>query len=323
MLVIAEADVPGLVSIADAIACVEATFAALDRETAKNYPVVREVLGQADAVFGVKSGFDRSLGALGLKAGGYWPGNQAKGLTNHQSAVLLFDPESGRPAALIGGNYLTGARTGAASAIATKHLARPDARVLGVIGAGQQARYQITATRAVRSIGKIVAWDQASDQAARLKSWVEEQGLEFQAGASAEAVVRAADILITVTPAQQAIVMQGWVRPGTHINAMGADTRGKQELDTALVQASAIYVDSLAQSFEIGECQSAFRAGLIAENNIRGSLGGLCSGRIKGRSRAEEITLFDGTGVALQDLAVAALTLERARAKGVGASVNF
>src|SRR5688572_12533001 len=113
MLLVPEGLVPRLVSIIDAIASVEQTFAAFDRGDAVPYPVVRESIGHRGAVFGVKSGFDRSAGALGLKAGGYWPGNAAAGMTNHQSTVLLFDPDTGKPVALVGGNYLTGVRTGA------------------------------------------------------------------------------------------------------------------------------------------------------------------------------------------------------------------
>ena len=124
MLLIPESLVPDLISIEDAIASVERSFAAFDRGQARPYPVVRESLAQRRAVFGVKSGFDAPADVLGLKAGGYWPENSRAGLSNHQSTILLFDPHTGRPSALIGANYLTGVRTGAASAIAIRHLAR-------------------------------------------------------------------------------------------------------------------------------------------------------------------------------------------------------
>jgi alanine dehydrogenase len=139
MLVISEEDARVLVSVESAIAEVEKTFTAMARGEARNYPVVREVVGYQDAVFGVKTGCDASAPILGLKAGGYWPHNLAKGLTNHQSSTLLFDPETGRASALVRANYLTGVRTGAASAIATKHLSRPDSAVLGIIGTGTQS----------------------------------------------------------------------------------------------------------------------------------------------------------------------------------------
>ncbi|MCK5622189.1 MAG: ornithine cyclodeaminase family protein, partial [Alphaproteobacteria bacterium] len=125
MLIISEKLARELVSVEDAIHSVESTFAAMARGDARNYPVVREVVGYRDAVYGVKTGCDTSAPILGLKAGGYWPHNAEKGLSNHQSSTLLFDPETGRASALVSANYLTGARTGASSAIATKYLSRP------------------------------------------------------------------------------------------------------------------------------------------------------------------------------------------------------
>lgn len=158
MLLLPEGLVPRLVSAEDAIASVERTFVVFDRGDAAPYPVVREALGHCRAVFGVKSGFDRVAGALGLEAGGYWPDNAAAELTNHPSTVLLFDPDTGKPMALLGGNYLTGVRTGAAAAIATRDLARGDSRVLGLIGAGVQSGHQVRAALAVRPPTEVVAW---------------------------------------------------------------------------------------------------------------------------------------------------------------------
>src|SRR5512133_2335291 len=152
MIVISEQDARALVSVEAAIAAVENTFAAMARQQARNLPVVREALGYRNAVFGVKAGCDTALPLLGLKAGGYWPGNLATGLGNHQSSTLLFDPDTGRASAVVSANYLTGIRTGAASAIATRHLSRADSSVLGIIGAGVQSQYQLRATLAVRPI---------------------------------------------------------------------------------------------------------------------------------------------------------------------------
>ena len=122
------------------------------RGEARNFPVIREALGHADALYGFKSGFDRAGGVLGLKSGGYWPGNAARGLTNHQSTVVLFDPDTGRPKALVAGNHLTAMRTAAASAVSIRHLARKDAKVLGMIGAGFQSTFQMKAALRQRAI---------------------------------------------------------------------------------------------------------------------------------------------------------------------------
>jgi ornithine cyclodeaminase len=322
MLLVSEGLVPQLVSAEDAIASVEAAFIAFDRGEARPYPVVREMLGHRRAVFGVKSGFDRSAGVLGLKAGGYWPENAAAGMTNHQSTVLLFDPETGKPMALVGGNYLTGVRTGAASAIATRHLARRDARVLGLIGTGVQAAHQVRATASVRALTKVVAWDPSPAQMAELGRLAASLGLDYRAMSCAEEVVREADILTTVTPSTEAIVMKEWVRPGTHINAMGADTVGKQELAAELVATCRVVVDDASQAVTIGECQHAFGKGLLQRGALA-TLGAVASGRSPGRQAESEITLFDGTGIALQDLAPAAMAVRRARERGLGTEVEF
>ncbi|MES3002711.1 MAG: ornithine cyclodeaminase family protein [Pseudomonadota bacterium] len=323
MLIISEQQARALVSVEDAIAAVEQTFAAMARGAARNYPVVRETVGYQDAVFGVKTGCDTSLPLLGLKAGGYWPHNQSRQLGNHQSSTLLFDPDTGRACALVSANYLTGVRTGAASAVATKYLSRPDSHALGIIGAGVQAEYQLRATLAVRPLDRVHAWDPSPANLAALGRTVEELGLAFVGEADARGVAGNADILITVTPSQKALVQSDWVRAGTHINAMGADTRGKQELDPALVARCALFVDEMAQAISIGECQHAHAAGLITADNFRASIGEVAAGQRDGRRAKDEITLFDGTGVALQDLAVAALAVRLATERGVGSVVDY
>ncbi|TJW42227.1 MAG: ornithine cyclodeaminase family protein, partial [Mesorhizobium sp.] len=179
MLIISEDLARRLVSVEDAIGAVEQTFAAMARSYARNYPVVREIVGYRDAVFGVKTGADVNAPFLGLKAGGYWPHNLGRGLTNHQSATLLFDPETGRAAALISANYLTGVRTGAASAIATKYLSRPDAQTLGIIGTGAQSTYQLRATLAVRNIRRVFAWDTSLANLTAFGETVREFGLDY------------------------------------------------------------------------------------------------------------------------------------------------
>lgn len=323
MLIISESLAQQLVSIKDAIDAVAAGFGAMARGDARNYPVVREVVGHANAVYGVKAGADIAAPFLGLKAGGYWPGNLAKGLTNHQSSTLLFDPETGRASALVSANYLTGLRTGAASAIATRALSRADASVLGIIGTGGQSAYQLRATAAVRPLTRVHAWDASPDSTAAFGQIVAGLGLEYVPESGPQQVAEQADILITVTPSQKPIIWREWVRPGTHISAMGADTKGKQELDPQLVAACAIFVDEPAQALSIGECQHAFALGLIGESDLRAVLGAVLNGTAQGRQSPEEITLFDGTGVAIQDLVVAELAVRRARDSGQGVMVDY
>lgn len=323
MLIISEPVARELVSVEAAIEAVEGCFAAMAGGTARNFPVVREALGLNDAVYGVKSGIDTGAQVLGLKAGGYWPNNLALGETNHQSSTLLFDTQTGRASALVSANYLTGIRTGASSAIATKYLSRKDSTVLGIIGTGGQSLFQLLATLAVRDLTTVHAWDPVADNLERFGNEVRALGLEFHGHAKREPVLAAADIVITVTPSQTALIEKSWVKPGTHISAMGADTKGKQELDPGLVAAAALFYDELDQVKTIGEFQHAFVQGLITETNLRASIGQVIAGTSPGRQSEDEITVYDGTGVALQDLVVADLAVRVATEKGHGTHVDY
>jgi ornithine cyclodeaminase len=300
---------------------VEAVFAAMARGDAWNFPVVRETLGHAGAVYGFKSGFDRAGQVLGLKSGGYWPGNADKGLTNHQSTVVLFDPDSGRPHALVGGNHLTALRTAAASAVSIKHLARPDAHVLGIIGAGHQAPFQLRAAAAQRSFSRVLGWNIDPPMLDRVAAAAAEVGLPFEA-VDRDTLGARADVILTITSCFEPLLMCAQVRPGTHIACMGTDTVGKQELDPALVSAAHVFTDEVAQATLLGECQHAVKAGLLTPEAIT-PLGAVITGARPGRVDADEITLFDGTGVGLQDLAVADVAVRLARERGLAQTVDM
>ncbi|MDJ0820438.1 MAG: ornithine cyclodeaminase family protein [Paracoccaceae bacterium] len=321
MTIVPEGEIAGLMTPEAAFDAVEATFAAMATGAAYNFPVIREAIGHADALYGFKSGFDRDSLAMGLKSGGYWPGNEAKGLTNHQSTVILFDADTGRVKALVGGNLLTALRTAAASAVSIKHLARPDAKVLGMIGAGHQSAFQMRAAASQRRFEKVIGWNYHPEMLSRLEDTASELGLPFEA-VSLEDMGAQADVIITITSSFAPQLMADWVNPGTHISCMGTDTKGKQEVEAALLARATVFTDEIAQSVSIGEAQHAIAAGLIAESDIA-EIGAVINGTHPGRSSDDEITLFDGTGVGLQDLAVAAKVVELAEAKGVAAHVPF
>ena len=316
MLIVKEQVVKELISMEDAFASVEAVFSSMARGDAYNFPVIREDIGYADALYGFKSGFDRSGKALGLKSGGYWPGNMERGLTNHQSTVFLFNPDTGQPYAMVGGNYLTAIRTAAASAVSIKYLAREDVKILGVVGAGHQAPFQIRAALAQRNFTKIVGWNIDSSMLDSLEVVADEHGLSFESVERQE-LAKVSDVIITITSCFEPLLMKEWIKPGAHIACMGTDTKGKQEVDAALVASATAFTDDIRQSIEIGECQHAYGNGSIKENQLTG-IGQVINGDHMGRSTEEQITLFDGTGVALQDLAVASkvakLALEKDKA---------
>ena len=321
MIIVPEKEIAALMTPEAAFEAVEAVFAAMARKTAYNFPVIREAIGHADALYGFKSGFDRDGLALGLKSGGYWPGNAAKGLTNHQSTIFLFDPDTGMCRAVVGGNLLTALRTAAASAVSISHLARDDAKVLGMIGAGHQSVFQMRAAVAQRGFERIVGWNYHPEMLSRLADEAAALGLPF-AAVSLEELGAQADVIISITSSQAPILMDAHVRPGTHIACMGTDTKGKQELDPAILARALVFTDEVAQSVSIGEAQHAVAAGLIAAEDIT-EIGAVINGTALGRSDAADITVFDGTGVGLQDLAVASAVVDLAVEKGTAVTVAF
>ncbi|MEO1678817.1 MAG: iminosuccinate reductase BhcD [Pseudomonadota bacterium] len=319
MIIVPESEIAGLMDAAASFDAVEQVFAAMSKGDAYNFPVVREAIGHADALYGFKSGFDRAGLVLGLKSGGYWPGNADRGLTNHQSTVVLFDADTGRPKAIVGGNLLTALRTAAASAVSIKHLARPDAKVLGIVGAGHQSAFQMRAAVRQRSFEKVVGWNYHPEMLPRLAETAEELGLPFEA-VELDRLGAEADVIITITSSFEPSLMSAHVSPGTHLACMGTDTTGKQEVETTLVARATVFTDEVAQSVTLGEAQHAVAAGTKAESDIH-EIGAVINGTHPGRGSDDEITLFDGTGVGLQDLAVAERAMALAVEKGVATEV--
>jgi ornithine cyclodeaminase len=322
MIIVPEEACPGLLDLDAAFEAVEKVFAAMGRDEAYNFPVVREAIGHADALYGFKGGFDRAGLVLGVKAGGYWPHNLERGLGgNHQSTVFLFDPDTGKPTAMVGGNYLTAARTAASSAVSIKHLARKDAKVLGMVGAGHQSAFQMRAAARQRDFDRVVGWNLHKDMLPRLAETAAELGLPFES-VELDRLGAEADVIITITSSFDPIVLRSHVKPGTHLACMGTDTKRKQEVEAALLAAATVFTDEVAQSVSIGEAQHAVAAGLVAEADIT-QIGAVINGTHPGRTSADEITLFDGTGVGLQDLAVAAAVVGLAKAGGKAIEVEI
>lgn len=321
MYIVPEREIAGLMTREAAFEAVEKVFAAMASGDAYNFPVVREAIGHEDALYGFKGGFDRAGLTLGLKAGGYWPNNlEKRGLINHQSTVFLFDPDTGKASAMVGGNLLTALRTAAASSVSIKHLAREDAKVIGMIGAGHQATFQLRAALEQRDFEKVIGWNLHPEMLPNLEKVAEEAGLPFEAVELDG--MREADVIISITSSFDAILGADQVSPGTHIACMGTDTKGKQEVDPQLLVKADVFTDEVAQSITIGEAQHAVAQGLIKESDVA-QIGAVINGANPGRISDDQITLFDGTGVGLQDLAVAASVVELAVQKGIAIEVDF
>ncbi len=321
MIIVPEAAIADILTRADAFTAVEQVFAAMSAGDACNFPVIREAIGHEEALYGFKGGFDGKGMALGLKAGGYWPHNlEKRGLINHQSTVFLFDPDTGTVAAMVGGNLLTALRTAAASSVSIKHLARKDAKVMGMIGAGHQAKFQLRAALETHSFEKVIGWNYHPEMLPGLAAVAEEAGVPFEE-VSLDGMVEA-DVVISITSVFSPIFGAAHISPGTHVACMGTDTVGKQECETDLVVKATVFTDEVAQSVTLGEAQHAVSAGLKQRDDIH-EIGAVINGRHPGRTGDDEITLFDGTGVGLQDLAVASSIVDRAVEQGVAIEVDF
>jgi alanine dehydrogenase len=322
VVVLNDRDVEELVSFSENLRMIEQAFGDYTLGKSHVFPVVREDIARYKGIFGIKSGYLETQNILGFKAGGFWSNNKSKGLANHQSVIVLFNPETGQPCALVAANFVTQIRTAAIGAIGCKYLARPDSRVLAIIGAGQQGRNQLKAAlHMLPSIEEIYLYDIHAPAAAALTRDMSHYPQKIVVASTAEKACSNADVIITATSSHAAIVMAEWVKKGTHINAVGTDTRGKQELDPEIFAKAVVVVDNIDQSLYLGESQHAFARGIITRESIHAEIGEIINRVKPGRTTREEITLFDTTGVAIQDLATAGYAFEQAMKKGIGSRI--
>lgn len=297
------------------LAAVREAFVLQSQAQGRLFPVVRERL-HTGGVFGIKSGDVADLELLGFKAAGFWPANRARGGEAHQATVLLFDPASGRPLCVLDGNAITTMRTGAAGAWGLRLLARADSRRLCVFGTGVQARIQLEFALAELPQLEEVCYLTADGRPdAAFEAQFAPRCRTVHA-VDADAAVAASDVLVTATPGAAPLFAAGAVRPGTHINAVGTDTRGKRELPDGLLARARVVADDRAQARAIGELQWADG---VACTEI-----GQWLGAVPAPARdPQEITVFDMTGLALQDLLVARDVHARAAAQGLGTRVAW
>jgi alanine dehydrogenase len=260
----------------------------------------------------------------GVKWNSNFPGNPRHGGLTIKGKLLLNDPATGRELADMDATRITNFRTGAAGALAVQHLARPDATRLGLVGAGVQARTQVAAIRKVRPIRAVTLHSRTGSRARALRDELEEaHGLKAVVVEDMALAVTGQDIVVTTTPSTTPLVRREWVTPGTHINAVGADSPGKQELDPAILAAAKVVVDDWAQAKDIGEINVPLAQGLITPAQIYGTLGEVVAGRKPGRTDPREITVFDATGLAVQDLALGLAIYNLAREQGLGQVKEF
>jgi alanine dehydrogenase len=324
MLVLSRADVIALLTLDDCIEAVERAF----RLHAEGRTFGPGVLGVAagDGSFHVKAaGLVGESRYFAAKTNANFPENPRRfGLPTIQGTVVLSDATKGAPLALMDSGSITALRTAAATAVAAKFLARHDARRATIVGCGAQGEVQLAAVAAVRPLERAYVVDAEHARAEALAARATASlGVRVDAAKDLTGALRDSDICVTCTNSRAAFLFAADVAPGTFISAVGADNRGKQELAPELVASATVVADSLEQCAEIGELQHVLGRGLMSRDQVHGELSDLVSGRRPGRTRADEITIFDSSGVALEDVAAAILVYEKARATGRGTEVTL
>lgn len=261
----------------------------------------------------------KDLDVAGVKLVNSHPNNKNFGLPTVMAITVLFNPQTGAPKAVLDATWLTGLRTGAAGGIAIKYLARKNSKVFGFIGAGTQARFQLIATKIVSNIEEVWVYDIVKENS---QKFAHEMGnkirdVKFYVVEDAKKAVEGVDVLITTTPSKKPVVKDKWVREGLHINAIGADAPGKQELEVGILKRAKVVVDEYRQAYHAGEINVPISKGEYSAKDVYAELAEVVAGIKKGRERDDEITIFDSTGLAMHDIIVANLALIKAKQKNL------
>jgi ornithine cyclodeaminase len=315
MLVLTQADVREVLDLDRLVDALAEAHAELSAGRVSMPPRIAALVQEKEALLGVMPAYLPSAG-LACKLVTLFPQNRDR--ETHQAAIVVFDPENGTPLALMDGTYITATRTAAGSALATRLLAREDARVLAVIGTGVQARTHADAIPRVRPIEEIRV---AGRDLAKAEELAEELGSIARAVPSYEEAIRGADVVATTTHATEPVVRREWLDPGTHVNSVGLNPSGR-EVDESTVAEATLVVEARDSALAPPPAGAPELVGVDPEH-VHAELGELVSGARPGRTSADELTLYKSVGVAVQDAAAAALVLSAARERGIGQKVDL
>lgn len=325
-LLLTKEEVSRLICMKEVIDAVEEAYRAFNSSQVENPAYAGIHLPQPRGEIDFKAGYYKLKEVISMKAssGGFTKNPELHGVPSGMGTILLFDARSCALTCVMDGSLITGLRTGASGAVSVKALARRSARTISSIGTGNQARMQIRAINEVMDIAEIHAWSRNPDTLQKYKTDIEDElGIPVVIAGSKKQAVEQADILITATRGKGELVQAGWIKPGTHIVAIGTDQRGKQELDPEIFRHAKIVVDSAAQCIEKGETWHALNGGVIVNDDVHGEIGDILLGRKPGRENEEEVTIFDSTGMAIQDNTTASRIYENALERNVGTFFDF
>jgi len=324
-LILSRSEVDSLLDMKSVLTAVEGAYREKGEGTVqmppKQYLFYPKYNGDLRTMPSYLSGLDKT----GVKIVNVHPDNPKKHhIPSVMAVIVLVEPATGAPLSIMDGTGITAFRTGAGCGIATRYLSRKDSTTLALVGAGVQAYSQLAAINEVREVEKLKVYDVDAQRVDALINRAEKAfPLDFIKCDDVRSCVQDSDIISTQTPVRKPIVKEEWISPGTHINAVGADAPGKEELEPALLKKSKIIIDDWAQASHSGEINVPLSRGLIRREDVYGEIGEIVAGKKKGRASKDEITIFDTTGLSIQDVATATLVYERATRESVGLYIDF
>jgi len=327
-------DIMQVIEMAPTVQAVENVYTMKSRGEAVAWPTVFHIFEEGQRDMDIRSGYLPGEHIFGHKTIGFFAGNAEKGMPTLMATINVFDEFTGAPVGILEGAYITGVRTGAAGAIGAKYLARKDSETLFILGAGNQAAYQIAATIVCFPdlkkvyVADLLCPENAEKFVAGIRArlldelGVDASGVSFEATNEPEITVPLSDIVITVTPAREPVIRKEWVRPGMHFSTVGSDMEGKEELDPEIFARAKVFVDDMEHCVEAGEVEIPVKKGIVSEADIN-EIGDLILGNCEGRTSDEDITIYDPAGMALLDIAAAKVALDLAEEKDLGTTVEL
>jgi len=322
-LILGNSQVQRLVDMPQVLKAIENTFILYGKNLVQMPAKIYLHLDKYNGDFRAMPAYIEGIEACGLKWVNVHPKNRRFGLPAVMAIIVLSDPQTGFPLCIMDGTLLTNLRTGAAGGIAAKYLARKDSSVVGLVGCGVQARTQLAALKELFKIKLVCVWGNKVGYAKKFLEDTRHLGLNIKIKDKISDCLKQADIVVTTTPVRKPIVKSEWIKHGTHINAIGADAKGKEELEPELLKRAKLVVDDWQQASHSGEINVPLSRGIITKKDIYATLSEVLIGKKKGRVSSKEITIFDSTGLAIQDVAVANLVYKRALKKKIGRWVGI
>jgi len=328
ILLLTEKDVEQLLSMDEVMEAVESAFSEKGLDRVQMPAKLYLFYGKYSGDLRTMPSYLEQLDISAVKVVNVHPENPKKyGLPTVMAIIILVNPKNGAPLAIVGGTRITSMRTGAAGGIAAKYLSRRDSKVVGLVGAGTQARTQLTALLSLYGkLEEVRVWSRTEKTrdacVAEMKAAFGEAARMVSVESVKEAV-EGADIVVTTTPSREPLVSGEWVRPGMHFNCIGADAPGKEELDPAILKRAKIVVDNWEQASHSGEINIPLAKGIITKRDVWGEIGEVVAGLKPGRTSSDEITVFTSTGLAIQDAVTAELAYKKALAKKIGRFIEI